>query len=144
MKYDNLHIIIYLSYECNLRCSYCVINFNNDIISFKILDDLILFIEYNSNMFQNIFIEFIWWEPLLHLEQIKYILSVKFDSNIKFQITTNWTIIDDYVYDNFIVNIDIVNFSYNENYFNNNDLFKKISWIITNKKKFFIYTKTMI
>jgi len=140
---QNLHIVVYLSYDCNLRCSYCVINFDKFVINDSTIDSIIWFIIKNHSKFKNIFVEFIWWEPLLQRDKIlKFISFNAFPSNIKFQITTNWTIIDDYIYNSFIVNIDKVNLSFNENYFINNKLFIKISDIIKNKNNIninFIY-----
>jgi organic radical activating enzyme len=139
---DNLHIIVYLSYKCNLRCSYCVINFNDYEISFENIDHIINFISINKNNFLNIFIEFIWWEPLIQLDCISYFLSKIKLPNIKFQLTTNWTIITQHIYESIIKNIDIVNLSYNENYFYNKELFSKISDILLDKSNIninFIY-----
>lgn len=142
-KLLDLHIVVYLSYDCNLRCSYCVINFDKYVMEDYTIDHIIWFINKNNSIFKNIFIEFIWWEPLLQRDKIsKFISFNDFPSNVKFQITTNWTIIDDYIYNSFIVNIDKVNLSFNENYFINNKLFMKISDKIKNKENIninFIY-----
>lgn len=140
--YNSLHIVLYLSYDCNLRCSYCVINFSKEIITFKTIDFIIDFVIYNQNNFDYIFIEFIWWEPLLQVDSIKYFLSKNLTNNIKFQITTNWTIVNTNIYYDIINKVDIVNLSYNENYFNSNILFEKISKILLDKSNIsinFIY-----
>jgi len=142
-KWLNLHIVIYFSYDCNLRCSYCVIDFNKFSMSDFTINDILSFIVKSHSKFNEIYVEFIWWEPLLQKDKISKILSFKnIPSNVKFQITTNWTIIDDYIYNSFIVNIDKVNLSFNENYFLNNNLFKNISSKIVCKKNIninFIY-----
>ncbi|MDD2907742.1 MAG: radical SAM protein [Candidatus Gracilibacteria bacterium] len=142
-KLLDLHIVIYLSYDCNLRCSYCVINFDKFVMNDTTINQISGFIVDNYSKFKNVFVEFIGGEPLLQREKIiKIISSTNISPNIKFQITTNGTIIDDHIYNSFIVNIDKVNLSYNENYFDNNKSFVRISDKIKNKNNIninFIY-----
>lgn len=133
-----LHIVIYLTYECNLRCSYCVINFDKISLRDGVVDGVMDLVNDNKNRFEKIYIEFIWWEPLLQKKQIDNFLTAISWENIRFQITTNGTLLTTALYEKIIERLDIVNLSYNENYFNNPSLFNRISSVLINKKKVYI------
>jgi len=129
-----LHIIIYLTYECNLRCSYCVITFEKIRLEDVLVADIDHFIKENRDAFETIFIEFIGGEPLLQRRQIDLFMTALSGKNIEFQITTNGTLLTSEIYKNTLSKMDHINLSYNENYFNNQKLFHQISTIIENKR----------
>lgn len=133
-----MHLVVYVTYDCNLRCDYCVICFNKDFsISFKVLNNIYDFVNKFNFLFHKVYIEFIWGEPLIEYNKILELVDkIKKNNrlrNVFFQITTNGTLIDDRIYRKLISRIDIVNLSYNQNYFLNNKLFKKISSFIIKK-----------
>lgn len=139
---NSLHIVLYLSYDCNLRCSYCVLSFEKKIIGANYIHNLILFIEENNSKFEKIYLEFIWGEPLMHTDIIVDVMKQISVNNIIYQITTNGLYINDEIYKEIITKMNKVHLSYNENYFNKELVFSKVSKHILNKQNIninFIY-----
>ncbi len=132
-KEQYLHIVIYLSYDCNLRCSYCVINFNKETIADIHIDAIADFVQQYKTAFNTLHIEFIWGEPLLQWKKIEKILSVCRGDTVSFSITTNGTLITHEIYERVFTNLNNITLSFNENYRNNHVLFAKISQIFLKK-----------
>lgn len=105
LKEDLLFEII-VSNQCNRRCSYCKIDFENKNISFENIDKFIDFLFHNQEKIDNIKINFFWWEPLLWFEKIVYFLekSQKINKKINYSIWTNWVLLDKEKLDFFVKN----------------------------------------
>lgn len=124
MLKNNILFEIIITNQCNKRCKYCNLDFKNTFISDEYIKKFILFIKDNSYCFNNIKINFFWWEPLLWKNIIKaIILDLKYIKNIEFSLWTNGILLDE----------DFLNFwkEYNLTYFisidtdSDNKLFEK-------------------
>lgn len=86
---QNIIFHIILTNQCNKRCEYCDLDFQNNTISY---DNIHIFLEYldkNAHKFWEIRINFFWWEPLLEFEKIKFIIENISAKNIFYSIGTN-------------------------------------------------------
>lgn len=98
---NNILIELILTNNCNKRCPYCDLNFENKSQSFESLDSLINFIAKNK---ANYTINFFWWEPLLEFDKLKYFLEKSKKNVSKFSIWTNWVLLDKEKLDYFLKN----------------------------------------
>lgn len=88
-------ITFYLTYKCNLSCSYCWVYdnlsesiLNKELFLWNWLNSFLDFFKWNSIEF-----EFFWWEPLLEKKFIlDFFNSYKWRSS--FKATTNWLLLD--------------------------------------------------
>lgn len=87
-----MELIYILTYDCNLRCKYCDIDKRIDNMSRYIIDQSFKFFEKNGISFDKI--KFFWWEPLLQINNIKYIVNELSNNNATFYITSNSTLVD--------------------------------------------------
>jgi len=88
---NKILIELILTNQCNKRCEYCDLDFQNKSLSFN---DLNLFIEFINKNKANYTINFFWWEPLLEYEKLIYIVE-KTDLNVSnFSIWTNWILLN--------------------------------------------------
>lgn len=89
---DNINVTFFLimTRQCNFRCNYCAIDFSDDNLSYKVIDDFVEFIAKNRKNINEIRLEFFGWEPLMEFERIKYIVEKTKPYNIaKYLIVTN-------------------------------------------------------
>lgn len=91
----NIMFDIIMTRKCNFRCSYCWIDFTDDFISEDTINNFINYIKNNRANFNEIRIEFFWWEPLLEFEKIKLIVENTYLLWIKYIIVTNWKLFSD-------------------------------------------------
>ncbi|MEG1312071.1 MAG: radical SAM protein [Romboutsia sp.] len=111
---------IVVTEDCNLRCSYCYEgdNKNTSKMNFQTADKVINFIakkinEESDDVYQPIVI-FHGGEPLLNFEIIKYIynkLNNVVKKNIRYDMTTNGTILNDEIEEFILNNIDALSIS---------------------------------
>lgn len=86
-------ISLVLTRQCNSRCSYCKIAFENLFINEKNINFLLKNISDNQEAEYNI--EFFWWEPLLAYNSILYFLkNANFRNLSWYSIVTNWILLD--------------------------------------------------
>ncbi len=86
---QNIIFHIILTNQCNKRCEYCDLDFQNNTISY---DNINIFLDYLHNNAQNFWeirINFFWWEPMLEFEKIKFIIENISIKNIYYSIGTN-------------------------------------------------------
>lgn len=107
---------IFFTNDCNLRCSYCYegLEKKKKYITYEILDDTINFIkERIEDSNSHVTITTHGGEPLLAFEKIKYFVGKikKIDSSIRFQMTTNATLLDDQKIDFIYKNYDRLSIS---------------------------------
>lgn len=85
---------VILTKQCNKRCQYCDLDFNNISLSYKHIDLFINFIIKNK---VDCKINFFWWEPLLEFDKIKYIINNLDWVLTQYYIWTNWLLLDEKV-----------------------------------------------
>ncbi|MCE1248229.1 MAG: radical SAM protein [Firmicutes bacterium] len=95
------NIVLWMTEDCNLRCSYCFVEKKNKQISESVMDSLLEFISKNKEQFaEYVNINFTGGEPLLAFEQIRYFVN-KYDNMrhklppVMFTIITNGTLLND-------------------------------------------------
>lgn len=88
----NLIFTIVLTRQCNFRCTYCAIDFSDDIMSEEVIDKFIDSLKTKRDNIWKIKFEFFWWEPLLEFEKLKYIVDKTTDLNIEYSVVTNWVL----------------------------------------------------
>lgn len=103
---NNRKIIIDLimTNNCNRRCNYCPVNFDDNFLSKEKIDYLIWYLEKNKENYDNCTINFFWGEPLLNFENIKYFIDNNNNSKINYTIWTNWLLITEDILKFFIKN----------------------------------------
>lgn len=142
-----LIILIDLTNKCNFNCEYCCSFIkNNDTLDNKWMINLIFFIKKISKLkkFDEIKINFLWWEPLLY-DNLFFLIS-KLNNieikNIKFKIISNWSLI--FSRANQIKNLTdkfwndiklsfLISFHFDE-YLKKNKIKEFINWIVFLKK----------
>lgn len=88
---EKILIELILTNNCNKRCEYCDLDFNNKSLSFQDLDLFIIFLKDNKAEYS---INFFWWEPLLAYDKIKYFLEKSKWLVSSVSIWTNWLLLD--------------------------------------------------
>lgn len=97
------YFILHITDMCNMKCKYCFENDINrsDALEINDIQDLIRFINSNSNVDKDITIRFFGGEPLLKTEfiseAISLIESLIIKKTVKYNIFTNGTIVNDKV-----------------------------------------------
>jgi radical SAM protein with 4Fe4S-binding SPASM domain len=107
MKYDKLNSYIYTSNRCNLKCTYCYVDGEIEVINTKENIDKyldILFISPYTKDREEIKLNFIGGEPLVELDLIEYTIEQFFHkakqynhhwlNNFTFMISTNGTLVN--------------------------------------------------
>lgn len=136
-----------LTKQCNLRCEYCYVDFENKVIDEKIAKNIIDFFLLQD--WPEKTISFFWWEPLLELSLLKglvnysKILANKLWKKVKFTIATNFLLVNEKIINflkenNFEVHISFnwkneINDKMRDNsttlLIKNLDKFKNIIWV---------------
>lgn len=87
-----------LTEQCNLRCNYCYLKFQNkvlDLDEWKNIIDFFIAQKWNKKI-----ISFFWWEPLLEFELLKNLVAYTHKKvkelwkNISYKIATNWLLLN--------------------------------------------------
>jgi uncharacterized protein len=98
-----------LTNQCNLRCEYCYLDFNNKTLSIDDAKNIFMYFAETNSIPK--YISFFWWEPLLEFDNIVRIVSYvrefcqKYNYIIpKFKIATNLLLLNDTVYQYLIDN----------------------------------------
>ncbi len=97
-----------LTNQCNLRCNYCYVQFDNDKLDLNIWKNIINFLL--EQEWLNKTISFFWWEPLLEFKLLEDLTnyaiekSVWLNKIVNFKIATNLLLLDKYILDFFIKN----------------------------------------
>lgn len=124
--------------QCNLRCDYCYLDFNNDVINESTAKNIIDFLV--SQNWDEKTISFFWWEPLLQFKLIKELTCYAYEAftnqwkKINFKIATNFLLSNKKIFDFFDKYNYQIHISYNGATLNHatrdgssNLLFKKIT-----------------
>ena len=85
----NIIFHLIMTNQCNKRCDYCDLNFDNNVFSYTDLDNFIEFINKNYNDFNEIRVNFFWGEPLLEFQRIEHVLHSIKAKNIFYSLVTN-------------------------------------------------------
>ncbi len=104
--FPSIVITIVLTRQCNLRCNYCWINFTDNSITQETIDLFLKKLLIKRKKINKIKFEFFWWEPLLELEKIKYIVNKTKKYDIEYSIVTN----------GFLLNKNTINFLNDNNF----------------------------
>jgi len=91
------HYRFNLTRQCNIRCSYCYVDFTNETLAFDVWKNIIDFFleqEWNHKT-----ISFFWWEPLLEFELLQKLVFYSLDyahrlnKKVSFCIATNFMLV---------------------------------------------------
>ena len=90
----SVNIILHVTTACNFDCSYCDVIKDKQFISKQTSDDILIFLRGNAGSIGRV--KFFGGEPLLHFQQIKYIIdnSCGFLGN-NYEIVTNTSLLRD-------------------------------------------------
>lgn len=83
---DKILIELILTNQCNKRCEYCDLDFQNTVFSNENILNLDNFIKNNPAEYT---INFFWWEPLLQFEKLQKVVKTLWNKIKKFTIGTN-------------------------------------------------------
>ena len=83
---DKILIELILTNQCNKRCEYCDLDFQNAVFSDENILNLDNFIKNNPAEYT---INFFWWEPLLQFEKLQKVVKTLWNKIKKFTIGTN-------------------------------------------------------
>ena len=83
---DKILIELILTNQCNKRCEYCDLDFQNTVFSNESILNLDNFIKNNPAEYT---INFFWWEPLLQFEKLQKVVKTLWNKIKKFTIGTN-------------------------------------------------------
>lgn len=101
---DTLNLIIFVTGQCNFRCTYCCEDYRLPQISQRVQDEIIEFVEINVIRYKYMRVEWFGGEPLLHPHIIKYMSRKFIDAcksnrvNYYATITTNGYFLDEKVF----------------------------------------------
>ncbi len=100
MKTNNTDILfeLIITQQCNLRCSYCPVEFKNKAMTKQVLNDIISFITHSRQDIRKFFINFFGGEPLLEFKKIKYLIEKTKHLKIEYSISTNGLLITNEVF----------------------------------------------
>lgn len=87
---EKILIEMILTNQCNKRCEYCDLDFQNTVFSDENILHLNSFIENNPAEYT---INFFWWEPLLQFQKLKKTVEILWKNIKKFTIWTNWVML---------------------------------------------------
>lgn len=68
----NLNLVIHTTKNCNFRCNYCGIDFNNQNLSEDMQHSIITYVTKNINKFSGVHISWFGGEPLMNMSAIEY------------------------------------------------------------------------
>lgn len=68
-----LSLVIHTTKECNFRCQYCYLDFENKFVSGEVRESIVKFIQKNLYRFSSVRISWFGGEPLLGMDTIEYI-----------------------------------------------------------------------
>lgn len=103
--------------QCNLRCDYCYLKFDNEKLDLSVWKNIIDY--YLEQEWNNKIISFFWWEPLLEFkllqELVEYanIKSKFLNKSISFKIATNLILLNDMIIDFLLINNFELHISFN-------------------------------
>lgn len=100
MKTDILFELI-ITQQCNLRCSYCPVEFKNKTMTKQVLNDIVSFITHSRQDTRKFFVNFFGGEPLLEFKKIKYFIEKTKHLKIEYSISTNGLLITDEIFEYF-------------------------------------------
>ena len=108
-----------LTNQCNLRCNYCYLKFNNDKLDISVWKNIIDY--YLEQNWSNKIISFFWWEPLLeYLTLVKLVeyanlRSKELNKKLSFRIATNWLLLNEEIINFLMINNFDLHISFNGN-----------------------------
>jgi MoaA/NifB/PqqE/SkfB family radical SAM enzyme len=100
MKAKKYDFLIHTTTICNYNCSYCSVEKWKEKLSKKTTFDLIEFLQNNHEYIETL--KFFWWEPTLAFEEWKEIIdNTKIIWNLKLEIVTNASLLNDEIWNYF-------------------------------------------
>lgn len=70
---NHLHLLVYVTNDCNFRCKYCALDFEKKSITLNVQNGIIEFIRKNIHRYTSVSIDWFGGEPLLEVDSIVYI-----------------------------------------------------------------------
>lgn len=69
--YDNLlHLVIHVTKNCNFRCKYCFIDFENKKLDYLVQEQIVKYINNNISKYSGVYISWFGGEPLMGMDVI--------------------------------------------------------------------------
>ena len=88
-KKEDILFELIMTKQCNIRCDYCPVQFENKIMNQATLDSIAFFISQNRSNTRNFYINFFGGEPLLEFNNIKYFIGKTKQLKLQYSIGTN-------------------------------------------------------
>jgi uncharacterized protein len=96
------NILLWVTEDCNLRCSYCYVRKNSKSLPVEKIDELLDFIQKSPSLFnKNVIVNFTGGEPLLRMDMIKEFIErllrrrASIVPHLHFGVITNGTLLND-------------------------------------------------
>jgi sulfatase maturation enzyme AslB (radical SAM superfamily) len=97
MKTKKYDFLIHTTTICNYNCSYCNVKKWNQKLSDETISYLVEFLQSNYKYIETL--KFFWWEPTLLFDKIKKIIDdTKIIQNLKLEIVTNASVLNDEIW----------------------------------------------
>lgn len=141
------HYRFNITKQCNIRCSYCYVDFKNEALDFWVWKNILDFLleqKWNTKT-----VSFFWWEPLLEFELLKKLTlhakqrAMELNKKVNFCIATNFMLMNEKSMsflkeNNFDIHISINGDPNNNNILRDNSsdlVFSKVDTLMSNSDK---------
>ncbi len=95
---NNILLELIITDNCNSNCKYCTLKQGYGVMTKKVIDNIIFFIDKNRHEFDSFLINFFGGEPLLEFSKVKYFIDNARGLNLQYSIGTNGKLLDATIY----------------------------------------------